>query len=167
MGLLRAQLDRLIESESEPDGFPDGRTATRNMLIALDRGDDLETILSDWFGGALFVKIRWGADYAHILAERGRLAEAAEVLEEIERIDELAARDLQALSSWYTALDQRDRSREAKIRSFETLGEYQLSNDLQQRLQVYQRRLWCSRRTGQPDGTGDISSSMATCATTS
>lgn len=136
-GDLRGALGRLTDTGSE---FPDGHTATRDLLIALDRGDELATTLETWFeGGGAPDRTRWGRDWAHVLAERGALERAVRVLEEIAGRDELTEKDLRALSGWYTALDRPDLAREAQLRSYEVLGEDTLASDLYRRSQAYHR----------------------------
>ena len=134
---LRAILNDLTGTDS---ALPDGQEWTRDLLIALDRADELERTLAEWFeGGEAFAKMRWGRDLALVMAERGRLAEAAETLEQIERLDELGSRDLQLLSDWYTALDRADQAREALLRSYEVLSENELANVVQQHANEVQR----------------------------
>ncbi|MEE8468436.1 MAG: hypothetical protein V3T22_08275, partial [Planctomycetota bacterium] len=54
------------------------------LLVALDRGDAIETELASWYGGGEeFAKVRWGRDYAYVLAERSQLERATQVLLEI------------------------------------------------------------------------------------
>ena len=111
------------------------------LLVATDRGDEVEAALREWYGGGEeFARVRWGRDYAHILAERGGLERAAEVLEEVERIDELTHEDYRSLSDWYTALDRQDASREARVSSWQMLDEYAIGQALSAESGAYQRR---------------------------
>ena len=113
--------------------LPDGQEWIRDLLIALDRPQQLERSLSEWYeGGEAFAKMRWGRDLAQVVAEGGRLAEAAELLEQIDRLDELTSRDFQLLADWYTALDRAEDARRARLRSYEVLSESELANAVQQ-----------------------------------
>lgn len=119
----------------------DWKTAKYMCLVALDMGDELEAALKDWYGeGTKFAKIQWGRDYAYILAERNDIAGAIKVFEEIERIDELGFADYRTLADWYMVQDARIQRREAMIKSWQTLQEYQISNSISRQSHKYQRR---------------------------
>ncbi len=135
---LRSALEELIEEEVT---YPDGRASLANLLVALDRGDELAATLRGWYeGGRKLAKIRWGRDLAHLLAERGDLQRAASILEEIDRLDELEFEDFSALAGWYTALDQKERGDAALVRAYEVQDEYRLAEGLRIELHTYRRR---------------------------
>ena len=130
-------LERGIDSGS---ALMDWRQATYTLLLVLDRADELQEALSSWYGaGEDLERVRWGRDLAFIAAERGELERAAALLEEIGALDELAHDDLRALADWYTALDRPEAAREARIRSWEALGEGGLSQRLQRDVRSQQR----------------------------
>jgi len=142
---LLALLDAGIEGETP---LFDWREMKYAVLVALDRGDDVEAALARWYGaddsepGDEYAKVRWGRGYAHVLAERGELERAALVLTGIETAlgpGELTHEDLRSLADWYTALDRADDAREARVRSFEALGERALGQALSAEAQHYQR----------------------------
>ncbi|MEK7467020.1 MAG: VIT domain-containing protein [Planctomycetota bacterium] len=116
------------------------RGAKFELLTALDRGDDLEAALKEWYGEKReFAKLRWGKDLATVEAERGRVQDAVTVFEELRKLGELDAEELKTLSDWYTVLDSRDKSREARILSWQARNEWEISNWLQSESYRYQR----------------------------
>ncbi len=132
-----ALLERGLASGSE---LLDWREAKQALLLALDRGDELEAELSGWYGGGEeLAAMRWGRALGYVLAERGQLERAAEVFEQVARLDELGSEDLHALAGWYTALDRADAARGARLRSYEALGEHALGNRLNSDSGAYQR----------------------------
>ncbi len=134
---LNALLDRGLASGSE---LLDWRAAKQGLLLALDRGEALEMALAAWYGaGEQLADMRWGRGLGYVLAERGQLERAAEVFEQVDRLDELSSDDLVALAGWYTALDRADAARGARLRSYEALGEQALGGRLNSEMAVYQR----------------------------
>ena len=62
------QADRLI---FEADDLLDWNGLIYTLLVAHDRGDDVEAALKEWYGtGDKYAVVSWGRDYAMILAER-------------------------------------------------------------------------------------------------
>ncbi len=119
----------------------DWQGAKYMLLVALDRADELEKVLQEWYGDKQeFAKVRWGRDYAYILAERGSIDGAVKVFEEIENFDELTYSDYRTLADWYMVQDRKDKHGEARIKSWQTLDEWRLSNLLSNRRYKYQRR---------------------------
>lgn len=132
-----ATMDEAIRADSS---LIDWRATKYDLLAALDRGDALEAALLEWFGEKReFAKLRWGRDLATIQAERGRLKEAAAVFEELRAMGDLAPDDLRRLSDWYLVLDAKDRSREAKILSWQARNEWEIYNWLQSQVYRFQR----------------------------
>lgn len=110
----------------------DWREVIATVLLVLDRGDELERTLASWAGSEKPLEgVRWVRARAHLAAERGDLERAAETLESAGTLDELTREDLRALGDWYTALDHPDRARDARIRSWEQLDEWQLAQRVQ------------------------------------
>ncbi len=119
----------------------DWRELDYERLVVLDRGDALEAKLSEWFGGGdQFTKMQFGRQLAWIRAERGKLDEAARVMEQVAKVDELAHEDWLALADWHTALDRKDDAARAKLAAWNALGENELSNRLNMARSIVQNR---------------------------
>lgn len=132
-----ATLDEAIKGGSE---LVDWRDAKFALLTALDRGDDLEAALKEWYGEKReFAKLRWGKDLATVEAERGKLQDAVTVFEDLQKLGELSSADLATLSDWYTVLDAKAKAREAKILSWQARNEWEIQNWLQTQVYRYQR----------------------------
>lgn len=122
---LLARAEAGIESGSL---LLDWRSVEYALLVALDRGDAVQAVLAEWYGGGEeYAALRWGRDLAYVLAERGDLEGAVRAMRSIEELDELGHADLRALADWYVVLDRPEEAREARIRSWEVLGESALS----------------------------------------
>jgi Flp pilus assembly protein TadD len=134
---LAELLERGLASDS---ALLDWREVHSTLLIALDRGDELERRLDQWASSDKAMEgVRWARARAHIAAERGELERAAALLERAGETDELGSEDLRALGDWYTALDQPERARDARIRAWETLEEWDLNQRLQSDIQDQSR----------------------------
>lgn len=102
-------------------------------LIVLDRGDELEKRLAEWYaGGDDFTKLRFGRDLAHLRAERNKLDEAAALFEAIAKIDPLPHADCMTLAGWYTALGRKEDAARAKLSAWAALDENRLGQFLNQ-----------------------------------
>ncbi|MBI4585265.1 MAG: hypothetical protein HY717_14725 [Planctomycetes bacterium] len=135
---LLGLLDGAIAAGNE---LLDWRAARHLLLAALDRGGALEAALRESFsGGSPFENTRWGRDLAHILAERNRLGEAVEVFERLERLGQLEAADYRALAGWRAALGRIEGEREARLRSWQALGEDEIAEWLRREQQRHERR---------------------------
>ena len=120
-----------VTDAAQAAGHPllDWRQLDFERLVALDRGDALEANLAGWFGGGeRFAQQRYGRMLAWIRAERGKLDEAARVMEQVATIDELSHLDWLALSDWYTALDRRSDAARARLAAWGALDEHELSS---------------------------------------
>lgn len=134
---LLALLDRAVAGNSP---LLDGRQWRYLILLALDRSDALLAALRSWYASEdARLRERFGPDLAYVLAERGELAQAIDTLRAIEQHAELDSTDYATLADWHTALGDADAAREARIRAFATLPEYELSNRLWRDVNVYQR----------------------------
>ncbi len=107
------------------------RKAKFRLLIALDRPDDLERELREW------VRIEsttapWRKMLARLLAERGKLDEAIQLLEACEKDDLLKASDYRVLSDWYLVSNRRDGYERSRIESFKQMPEESLQQLLYQ-----------------------------------
>ncbi|TAH39368.1 MAG: hypothetical protein EYC70_00875 [Planctomycetota bacterium] len=131
----------LTEGRARAAALADWDLARYELLLLLDQRDALLAFLRESYGaGERFEAMRWGRAWAYALAEQDRLEDAVAVLEDVAGKDELYAADWQALAGWRLALDRRAAMDEAKLRSYEVLGEYELSSRLWQDLQAVQRR---------------------------
>lgn len=138
LAALRALLERELAAGSE---LLDWRDVTRVLWVVLDRAEELQAALTRWYGaGEDLADVRWGRDLAHVLAERGQLEQAVLTLRQVERLDEIGHEDGRALADWLTVLDRPEEARAARLASWEALGEYVLSQGLQNELGRYQRR---------------------------
>ncbi len=108
------------------------------LLVALDRADELEQHLRDWIRPDQPDR-HWRRALAYLLAEQGKIEEAISHFELIETADELAPSDYSTLANWYLVLDQRKDHQQAKIAMYQTMQEYQISNWLSQRLGPWQQ----------------------------
>jgi hypothetical protein len=135
---LMALIDKALADKNELLTWEE---AKYDLLVAMDLGDELEATLKGWFGdGDKFAKMRWGRDYAYILAERDDLRSAVKVLEQIEEADELNHRDYRLLADWYHALDMKDKVAEAKAKSWEVVNDYTIANWISGQTYKYERR---------------------------
>jgi Tfp pilus assembly protein PilF len=134
---VMATMNEGIRSGSE---LIEWRAAKFDLLTALDRGDDLEAALREWYGeDREFAKLRWGRDLAAVQAERGRLADAVTVFEEIRKLGELGAADLRTLADWYVVLDAKEKSRATLVLSWQARNEWETQNWLESRMYRFQR----------------------------
>ncbi len=107
------------------------------MLVALDRADDLERELRGW-SKADVSTAPWRRLLALLLAERGKLDEAISIFEACQKDQLLTADDYRALSLWYQVQDRREAFEKAKLESYKQLPEGQLN-----RLVSVARNRWC------------------------
>ncbi len=112
------------------------RTTKYQMLIALDRPDDLERQLREWIR-ADSNAAPWRKMLALLLAERGKLDEAIGLFEAAEKDHLLTAADYRTLADWYLVRGRRDAAERSRIEVFKQMPEYQLGN-----LFYSVRRLW-------------------------
>ena len=112
------------------------RAVRYEMLIALDRVDDLERDLREWAadGGAVSP---WRAPLGRLLAERGQLAEAIGVFEALRAGDALSAVDRATLARWHQAVGRRDDYEQAMVESTMNAEEWQLRQVLENRLRIW------------------------------
>jgi Vault protein inter-alpha-trypsin domain/von Willebrand factor type A domain len=138
--LESAWMELLEHGRATGSALLDWREVTSTVLLVLDRGEELERALDTWADSSKAMEgARWARARAHIAAERGDLERAAATLESAGEIDELTREDLRALGDWYTALDQPERARDARIRGWETVEEWQLNQLVQVDIQDQSR----------------------------
>jgi len=139
---LLSLIDELIAKrhDEETQARVDARLHKYWLLVALDRGDKLETTLQVWASEASEIaRNRWRVPYGYLLAERGKLEEAVKVFGGVESTDELGPAEYRALAGWYLALDDRKRNREARIEAYQVEDEWRIAQPLQTKLRRYQR----------------------------
>jgi tetratricopeptide (TPR) repeat protein len=136
-------LDAGIAQEDNTDGAEGDwvsqawRSMKYQLLIALDRPDELETALREWIavGGPVSP---WRATLGRLLAERGQLKEAITVFETIRANDALAPSDLAALAQWYQAADRRDDYNKTMLEVYMMVEEWQLRQMIDGYIQPWQ-----------------------------
>lgn len=114
------------------------RGAKFNLLVALDRPDDLQRELQSWIvaDGAVSP---WRAPLGRLLAERGQLAGAIGVFEAIRTNDNLQPGDLALLARWYLAVDRRADYERATVDAYMMADEYSLRQMIEGNLSVWRR----------------------------
>ncbi|MDF1701168.1 MAG: VIT domain-containing protein [Planctomycetota bacterium] len=105
----------------------DWREQTWRLLLARDDAAALEANLRRWIVPAQ-VESRWRVALGYLLAETGRLPPAAEQLEAVRGLDELAPADYAALADWYLVLDDDARRDRATLARYARMNEGQLSS---------------------------------------
>ncbi|MHC4160897.1 MAG: VIT domain-containing protein [Planctomycetota bacterium] len=118
----RAARDTGPQEEYEPDW----KYHLFRLLVALDRADALAARLETWIVPSQ-VESRWRIAHGYLMAETGRLAEAAASFEEVKRIDELGAADYAALANWYLALGDEQRHEAALLDRYKVMPEWRIS----------------------------------------
>ncbi len=97
------------------------------LLTALDRGDEVRARLKEWYGaGDRAAALRWGRDYARVLAERNWIDEAVAVMEAVDKHDGLDHDDHRSLADWYLVQGKKEARREAQIKSWAAMDEQEL-----------------------------------------
>ncbi len=134
----RAQrlLEYLDKSIVKHPDDPQWKLLKYELLVALDRPRDLQAALETWTPND--PDHRWSVSLGYLLAEQGKLADAAAIFEAAAHADALGPQELRALADWYMALDQKQRYQRAMIDAYRFTEEWQLRNALQQRAYQWQ-----------------------------
>jgi hypothetical protein len=103
------------------------RAAKFQMLVALDRPDELERELRAWVRSEESTS-PWRKALAMLLAERGRIDEAIRIFEALEKDRLLTAADYRTLSNWYLVSNRRGDYEKARIEAYKQLPEQALAN---------------------------------------
>ena len=114
------------------------RTAKFQLLIALDRPDDLDRELRVWIRTDTSTS-PWRIMLARLVAERGKIDEAIQLFEACEKDKLLTAADHRLLADWYMVSDRRAAYERSRIESFKQMPEHQLANSLYQVRNVWYR----------------------------
>ena len=102
------------------------RNAKYQMLVALDRPDDLERELRQWIKDDVSTAA-WRQSLARLQAERGKLPEAIQLFEACEKDKLLTAADYKQLSTWYQVVDRRADFERSLAESYRRLSEQELN----------------------------------------
>jgi tetratricopeptide (TPR) repeat protein len=131
------QQEQAAASEDDDEGFG-WKSRKFDLLVALDRSDDLERDLRKWIGTDDYV-VPWQLSLGRLLAERGRIDEAIPLFETVEKKSPLSPADYVTLADWYLVADRRSDFERAKVESFQIMQEHQINSWIQQRLYPWQR----------------------------
>ena len=115
------------------------RQSKYQMLVALDRSEELEEILRVWAAEPQRPN-PWRTPLAYLLAEKGdveTLTDAIALLQEVQADDELAASDYKALSNWHLALNNREAYEQARIDVYSKMNEWEIRSWLEQQYHRY------------------------------
>jgi tetratricopeptide (TPR) repeat protein len=115
------------------------KMAKYQLLVALDRAEELEKHLRDWIHPDRPDR-HWRQTLAYLLAEQGKIAEAIKHFEMIETADELGPAEYRALADWYMVVDRRKDYQRSKIAMYKTMEERRMSNWLSQQLRPWQQQ---------------------------
>ncbi len=115
---------------AERDGYF-WRITKFQMLIALDRPDDLDRELREWIRSDVSTA-PWRQMLARLVAERGKLDEAIQLFEACEKDKLLSAADYRMLADWYLVSNRREAYERSRIEAFKQMPEGDLSNLLYQ-----------------------------------
>ncbi|HZZ27728.1 MAG TPA: VIT domain-containing protein [Pirellulales bacterium] len=99
------------------------------MLVALDRPDELEQQLRGWIRSDE-TTTPWRKALALLLAERGRLEEAIQLFEAAEKYKLLSGPDYRTLANWYLVNNRREDYDRCRIEAFKRMPEGVLTNSL-------------------------------------
>lgn len=112
--------DKLQEAASEWRGMK------FRFLVGLDRPDDLDRQLRDWIREDVSTA-PWRQALARLVAERGKVDEAIQLLEACEKDKLLGAADYKLLSDLYLVVDRRPDHERSRLEIFRLMPEGQLS----------------------------------------
>ncbi|MEX2287409.1 MAG: VIT domain-containing protein [Planctomycetaceae bacterium] len=107
------------------------RSAKFKILIALDRPDDLDRELREWIRGDVSTA-PWRQMLARLVAERGKVEEAIQLLEACQKDKLLSADDYRMLADWYLVSNRREAYERSRVAAFARMPEGQLQNMLYQ-----------------------------------
>ena len=103
------------------------RAAKFQLLVALDRPDDLERELREWIRADVSTG-PWRKALAMLLAERGKFDEAISLFEAAEKDHLLTAADYRSLADWYLVTARRDAYERSRLEAFKLLPEQSMAN---------------------------------------
>ncbi|MBS0265396.1 MAG: hypothetical protein JSS02_25905 [Planctomycetes bacterium] len=132
---LKDYLDRKIATDVDPD---QGKLLKFHLLVALDETRELRESLLAWMNGD-DADNRWRLALGYVLAEQGAVPEAIALFAGVELSGDLGPQAYRALAGWYQAANRRADYDRARIRSFQTVEEWQLSRQIGAHLNAWQR----------------------------
>ncbi len=126
---LREELvARLRRGMNDGDSRHDFAGWLATFYVALDDVTVLQQFCVERYGnGARTEQLAWGRLLAYLRAELGEFESAITMLDAIDAQDPLSSADLASVARWYQLLGDQEQWRKAKIRSFESSSEWQLS----------------------------------------
>ena len=127
-----AYIDKGVELPGE-DGLA-WKEQRLSMLIALDQPEQIEQDLRRWIGEEDYIADKQ-LMLARILAEQGRIEEAINLAESVERNIPLSGSDYGALAKWYMVVDRKDDYRRARVQVFMQNEEWQINQWINQKRQ--------------------------------
>jgi tetratricopeptide (TPR) repeat protein len=132
---VMATIDEAIAKSDRED--PAWKYVKFQLLVALDRPEELELSLNTWLREDDPLNL-WRTALAFVLAEQGKIAEGIRLLETVKDAGELRPGELRALANWYLVQDRRDDYSNAMDDVYIATSEWQLQNWLWQQLQRLQ-----------------------------
>lgn len=130
-------LDRNIAKEfTDPSENQRWKLLKYNLLIALDRPQELEKALGEWIHAG-DADNRWRTSLGCILAEQGKLKEAIAIYEAVAADDELDSDQYRALADWQQAEGRRADCEKSKLKTFETMQSWKLDEFLDAAVQPW------------------------------
>ena len=91
-------------AESDPENSARWKLQKYQLLVALDRADELAGVLREWIAVDDAMAGQWRLSLGYLLAEQGELSEAIELFEKLQSADLLGASNLRSLADWYMVL---------------------------------------------------------------
>jgi tetratricopeptide (TPR) repeat protein len=132
---LLAYIDRGIQKGDVTSAA--WRQVKGDLLLALDRSDELVVNLRAWIAVGDADADLWRITLGHVLAEQGNLPEAISLLADLQQRHRLEAEDLWALSEWYLVEGQREKHTQARVESLAIRDEWKLRDALDQRINIW------------------------------
>jgi hypothetical protein len=106
------------------------------MLIALDRPDELTASLRKWVAQDNNAS-HWRRSLARLHAERGQFADAIQLVQANERESVLSPGDHALMARWQLVLDDREAYIQSRIETLKAVEEWQLNNWINQTMQAW------------------------------
>ena len=103
------------------------RAAKFQLLVALDRPDDLERELREWIRADVSTG-PWRKALAMLLAERGKFDEVISLFEAAEKDHLLTAADYRSLADWYLVTARREAYERSRLEAFKLIPEQNMAN---------------------------------------
>jgi tetratricopeptide (TPR) repeat protein len=111
--------------------LPDWRYSLFRLLIILDRPEEIETTLRAWIVPTE-LDSPWRLPLGYLLAETGRLREAAALFEMLAGRDALDEAGYAAMTNWYVSLGRREDAMRTRLRRYRLVPEHTLSRRIGQ-----------------------------------